>query len=116
MPTQGRKLLVVKERSHASSATFGVGRLNPPTLVYFIQQGVNGPIKIGVSGNPEQRLRTLQTANIMDLSLLRTIPGTKHTEIQWHRRFRHLQVHGEWFHPAPELLEAIFEREYETLE
>jgi hypothetical protein len=38
--------------------------------MYFIQQGTTGPIKIGVSNNPYQRLANLQTANPYKLRLL----------------------------------------------
>jgi len=46
-------------------------------MVYFIQAGFKGCIKIGFAIDPENRLRQLQTANHEKLDLFRTWPRTK---------------------------------------
>lgn len=71
------------------------------TYVYFIQAGC-GDIKIGVSRNPEERLRDLQTANNRRLSLIAKMPHASKldamgTERLFHRRFARYRKHGKWF-------------------
>lgn len=77
--------------------------------VYFIQQGADGPIKIGVTVDVEKRRRVLQTGSAQTLVLLSTIKGTEKQEAELHRRFKHLRLRGEWFRPEPELLAYIAE-------
>jgi hypothetical protein len=72
--------------------------------LYFIQQGDNGPIKIGVSTNPYQRLRALQVGSPQKLHLLKVIEAE---EIEVHKTFQHLRLHGEWFRPKEDLLQFI---------
>lgn len=75
--------------------------------VYFIQQVTrrdNPPIKIGLSKNPDERLRHLQTGNPLELKLCMSLPYETEKEALLmerclHRvggkRFRRLK--GEWF-------------------
>ena len=78
----------------------------PKHWTYFAQAG-RGPIKIGETDDVEGRIRALQTANPEELSLLGRIPCELHSEKSLHERFKHLRLRGEWFTPAPELLEFI---------
>lgn len=78
--------------------------------IYFIRAGESGPIKIGFSTNPEQRLRTLQTAHTDKLTMLHCQIGTKADEARLHRKFRNIHVKGEWFAPEDVLLEFIQKR------
>jgi hypothetical protein len=75
--------------------------------IYFIRQGPDGPIKIGVSSRPKKRLTTLQTANPTDLVLLGIIRGGEEVEQKLHERFKSFLIRGEWYRPDPELLKAI---------
>lgn len=75
--------------------------------VYFIQAGDDGPIKIGKAKDVAVRLRALQTGSVVSLSLLHAIPPGGPTERAMHRRFERHRGRGEWFDPAPELLEFI---------
>jgi hypothetical protein len=75
--------------------------------VYFIQEGADGPIKIGYSADPQQRIRQLQTGARAQLHMLRTIEGSMGVERRLHRQFAHLRLRGEWFKPEPELLAYI---------
>jgi hypothetical protein len=72
-------------------------------LVYFIQAGEGGSIKIGWSQKIPQRRASLQTANARRLVVLGAVPGTRETEAALHARFAHLRMEGEWFRNAPEL-------------
>lgn len=77
------------------------------SVVYFVQAGAGGPIKIGVASNMSQRLCALQTGSPDLLSLLATLPGTTKDEMRLHRLLRSFRHRGEWFRPAPEVLAAV---------
>ncbi len=74
---------------------------------YFIQSGVDGPIKIGFTSkeDPQERLRDLQTGNPEQLHLIAIIAGNVEREL--HEQFKNDRISGEWFHPSPELLTFI---------
>ena len=74
-------------------------------LVYFVRDGVDGPIKIGTTrGGVEKRIRSVQIGCARDLVLLGTIDGGRDLERELHQRFHTLRLRGEWFHPSHELL------------
>lgn len=79
-------------------------------MVYFIQQGSNGPIKIGRATNPVQRLRNIQVANPWRCRLLGTVDGSKREEAAMHARFSDDRMDGEWFRPSPRLYRYIVTR------
>lgn len=87
----------------------GASRTTFTEYVYFIQQGDNGPIKIGYSAEPEKRLQTLSTASPYPLRILKTTEGGKSLEQTLHQRFAEFQLEGEWFAPDDELLDFINE-------
>lgn len=72
--------------------------------LYAFQAGNNGPIKIGVSRDPKQRLATLQAMHYETLRPLaseRVVP----IEEKWlHQAYVHARIRGEWFRPTPDLL------------
>lgn len=73
------------------------------TYLYFIQIGF-GSVKVGVSSNPESRLKTLQTGCSKPLRLLVSIPFDSRKEAfalekQLHEKYDHLRCRGEWFRP-----------------
>ena len=77
-------------------------------MIYFIQQGKRGPIKIGhVKWYIKGRLEGLQVGNPEVLRCLGTIEGTKDTERELHIQFNHLNIRGEWFTPSQELVDLI---------
>jgi hypothetical protein len=76
--------------------------------VYFIQAGERGPIKIGITQEPEARRDELQIGSPVDLVLLAAHPGTPALERALHRRFTEGNLRGEWFRPdTPGLAEEI---------
>jgi hypothetical protein len=79
----------------------------PPDHVYFIQAGIDGPIKVGMSRDPARRLITLQGANPAELTLLAVVEGNRDDERAIHERFSDCRIRGEWFEPTPELLAFI---------
>lgn len=78
--------------------------------VYFIQQGNDGPIKIGIALDIQKRLYGLRQDRHCrdDLKLLGVIQDADYSqERQLHRRFKNIRLEGEWFSPTPELIEFI---------
>lgn len=78
---------------------------------YFIgARDSSGPIKIGsTAGDPQKRLKDLQTGSPEKLEVLAAIPGADH-ETRLHGEFAPYRLHGEWFwREAPGLRELIDE-------
>lgn len=86
-------------------------RLYPRTpVVYFIQAGEGGPIKIGFCMKLEGvrlRILDLQTGCPWPLVVCRIMkaPERRQTEFALHRRFAKHRLAGEWFSPCDELVE-----------
>ncbi len=78
-----------------------------PTYVYFIQVGTGGPIKIGFSQDPTQRLASIQHHHPTELRLLAIMSGGLAEELELHRRFAPHRLRGEWFAPAHELVAFV---------
>jgi hypothetical protein len=81
-------------------------------VVYFIQAGRSGAIKIGTTGMAvpdalKNRIENLQIGCPDKLVLLGTIPGGNDRERELHERFAHLTERGEWFRPEADLLTFI---------
>ena len=85
-------------------------------MVYFVQEDIeDGFIKIGNANNlygyRGGRIRELQGANPRKLELIATIPGNKDLsedlEKQIKKELQDFHIRGEWYSPAPEVLEYI---------
>jgi hypothetical protein len=74
-------------------------------FIYFIQGEHGGPIKIGYSQHPDQRLHDLQCGTPYPLVVRRVFPGDKAKELELHKRFAEGRYIGEWFEATPELVE-----------
>lgn len=94
---QARKERRRKSRLATNSAPLTAG-------VYFVQQGNDGPIKIGVSGNVDKRIRSLSTSSPLPLRLLAVLPGGRGEEQELHKRLAAHRLGGEWFAPVPAVL------------
>jgi len=66
-------------------------------MIYFIQVGTDGPIKIGAAINPEERVASLQTGCPDELKLIFT--SQKYTEKELQDKFSFDRIRGEWFKP-----------------
>lgn len=76
--------------------------------VYFIQAAGGGLIKIGFSINyPDYRLRDLQIGSPVLLERLAYIYRYRMYEGHLHEIFARFWSHGEWFHPADDLMRFI---------
>jgi len=78
-------------------------------MIYFIQQGLNGPIKIGTTGDVSMRLKNLQCANPCSLRLVGVVDGEVGEEEAIHARFKHRRIRGEWFKGSADLCKYIDE-------
>lgn len=76
-------------------------------FIYFIQGECGGPIKIGYTTDLENRIKKLQTGYPDRLQLLLAFPGNKQFEQAIHKQFEQYRLNGEWFRPAPEVLQRI---------
>ena len=78
-------------------------------MVYFIQSGDDGPIKIGFATEVASRLSELQTGCPAKLHLLGKVRGSMQLEKDLHALFAGLRISGEWFRPDPSIFEKINE-------
>ena len=78
-------------------------------MIYFIQAGENGPIKIGRSNDVEKRLKQLQTASAEKLKILWVYDADndKETEIELHEELKSERINGEWFKPSEQVFFII---------
>lgn len=78
-------------------------------MIYFIQIGRHGPIKIGYTAKRRvsHRKGNLQTANPCRLRVRLCMGGDENREAVLHRFFAYAHIRGEWFRPAPQLLDYI---------
>lgn len=76
-------------------------------FVYFIESPDLGLVKIGVSTDPCDRLKSLQTAHPRKLYLRAVIPGDSEVERSIHKKFSHLQEMNEWFRMTDEILSFV---------
>lgn len=78
----------------------------PNERVYFIG-GDTGPVKIGITTNPGQRVEHLRTGSPFPIRLLATIRAGRSLERAYHRYFEHCRLEGEWFDRCPDLEREI---------
>lgn len=79
--------------------------------VYFVRRKADpaGPIKIGFTRKIESRLAQLNAAYEGGVDLLACCDGGAQLEGSLHRRLEEYRLDGEWFQPAPPVLEAMHE-------
>lgn len=79
-----------------------------PARVYFIRPvGAEGPVKIGCSQLPHNRLAMLSAWSPVPLEIVATIVGQEELERRFHAAFVSSWSHGEWFHASVELTSVI---------
>ncbi len=83
----------------------------PGPVVYFVQAGESGPIKIGLSSwrSLWNRIVNLRNSNPEKLHLRRVVQGDRALEYALHGYFDHLRLRtdGEWFRCDEELAALI---------
>lgn len=74
-------------------------------MIYFIQAGDDGPIKIGYAARSvERRIAVLQAGNHRTLHIRRVVEGNRLTETWLHRHFAAHRIDREWFRPCDTML------------
>lgn len=81
-----------------------------PGVVYLIEAGDDGPIKIGWTISTESRLRMLQEGSAAKLRLIASTEGHRSDERQLQDLLRDHWIRGDWFRrsalaPAVALIE-----------
>ena len=77
-------------------------------MIYFARCGHDGPIKIGHTiGGIAARISFLQVGCPWQIVVLGTMDGDFVTEASLLKKFSHLNMRGEWFHAADELISFI---------
>ncbi len=107
----GRAAISQEESSTQIQSIHGQGqvvdvKLAYKPLIYFIQ-AESGAIKIGFTTDLTRRFLDLSIANHAQLTVLGVIYGGQNQEKKLHRQFEHLNLKGEWFESALELLAFI---------
>lgn len=82
--------------------------MSTASYVYFIKPiGMDGPIKIGHSKIPTDRLLKFSIWSPYPLEIIGTVPGGCNEETYLHRCFSDIHSHREWFHSSPKLRDTI---------
>lgn len=76
-------------------------------MIYFIQDGDDGPIKIGYSSEVEKRVQALVTSSHKNLKILFAMGGDMDKEKELHDLFDFAHKKGEWFWPVKSLVAFI---------
>lgn len=85
--------------------------------VYLIQSLEDGYYKIGISKNPQKRIKQLQTGNSSELKLIVFYQSDIANKIEnvLHNRYSHFRKEGEWFDLSI-INEITFKEECEKIE
>ena len=76
-------------------------------MVYFIQAGDNGPIKIGKSDTPREHVKILQQGSYEELKLIAQIPGDRSLEKKVRGDLKAFERGRKWFEATDEVLDYI---------
>ena len=102
-----------RKRAISAFKRYGVNILSDTKrltgCVYFVQGESGGPIKIGYSADIVTRITKLQKSYPDKLKVLSVIPGDFKTEAAIHKQLAEYRLQGEWFNPAPAVLEKARE-------
>jgi hypothetical protein len=73
----------------------------------YIARRPDGALKIGISDNPNRRVKALSSAAGVRIELLADVVGGEVLEAALHRKFAAHRILGEWFKPALELQQLV---------
>lgn len=94
-----------KEYMEESETTYKKKQDN--RTVYLIQEGWRGHVKIGITGDVSQRLKSLKTSCPQPLKILahKRFPYAGEIEQELHQKFETYRVRGEWFNIPEHILD-----------
>lgn len=75
-------------------------------MIYFLQAGDDGPIKIGYTTSVDQ-IKSWQEGSPVPLKLLATFEGSLEVEAYLHSKFLRFRQHGKWFKRSQEILNFV---------
>ena len=75
--------------------------------LYLIHNTMQNTLKIGISADPNKRLRTLQTSTGDYLTLIFDIKGKAHLEKELHKEFEDIRLASEWFKYDKRIIERF---------
>jgi hypothetical protein len=75
------------------------------SFVYFALSGRR--VKIGISKNPRERLKSIRTGSYSKVNIYYVTPGGREKEKELHALFAQYRVNGEWFIYAKEIQDWI---------
>ncbi len=78
-------------------------------MIYFIQAGDDGPIKIGQSANPQSWLRKHLDCHYEELRIIQQIEGGIKQRNTIERALQEYSIRGDWYAPSPEVFGFIRE-------
>lgn len=81
--------------------------IGPDAWIYFVGQQPDGPVKVGYSKNPFDRMASLQTGNPRPLALIWVVEGDLGTERMIHEALAEHRLGGEWFRRVPAVFDFI---------
>jgi hypothetical protein len=70
-------------------------------MIYIVQVGQNGPVKIGRTKNPMSRIKDLQVMHFEQLRIIRLFWGESLEEHHLHSLFLPYRIRGEWYNYHP---------------
>lgn len=76
-------------------------------MIYFVQAGVNGPVKIGYAKDVAARVTALSTAHYEELRILAVVTGNRYDEKAFHDKLENARMRGEWFEWSADVSEAV---------
>lgn len=83
-------------------------RRERPSFVYFLRPvGADGPVKIGCSSYPEERLQSFMLWSPVALEVVAKLHGDELLEWRFHQAFSDFHSHSEWFRSAPIITATI---------
>jgi hypothetical protein len=77
------------------------------SFVYFARLPKSRLIKIGMSGRPWERIKSLGSEYRQRVRLLALVEGGRDEEAAFHDRFYEYRFRGELFRPGPRLVEFV---------
>lgn len=94
------RMIYGAEIQNVIDAIFNIDIEENGNFIYLARESISGRIKIGVSKNPEKRVKQLNTGNPEIIELIAKYSANEQpykSEAILHDAFKKTRLHGEWF-------------------